>query len=210
METYYKITRHDDVIQYATKSERCNEYFLNGYGFGIVKFDAKSVEQVDSIPVVFKEGYAYFDESNVKFRALVNVNDKWNGWAVPYIHESSIKKFMKSATWEEQTYKLLPNGDLYTVEHSCGDVYEQTITPEIINGEKYYYIGLGLCFNFKENKYKVIDVEGLVYDDDNVTPLKKGDVVVVKEWGYNKWQALVKTKNGEEHYIDSDRIKLTK
>jgi hypothetical protein len=145
--TNYKITRHDGTIQYAKKYEHSDEYFLNGFGFGIKEFDALSVEEIDSIPTALVEGFVYYDEDGSDMKAICDINKKWNGWAMPYIHHSSIEKFIKLTSWEGNVFTLLPNGDLLSVVPE--DDYEETIKPEIINGEKYYYLGNeGLCFEF--------------------------------------------------------------
>ena len=149
----YKITRHDGTIQYATKHENCNEYFLNGFGFGIIQFDALSIEEIESIPTKFVEGIVHYDEKGTNMKALCDLNRTWNGWAMPYIHETSIKKFIKLTSWESHVYTLLPNGDLHALDSMDSEIYEETIKPEIINGQKYYYLGNeGICFEFKAKK----------------------------------------------------------
>lgn len=147
--TNYKITRHDGTIQYAKKYDHSDEFFLNGFGFGIKEFDALSVEEIETIPTKFTKGFVSYDEDEEwnEMRAICDVNKSWNGWAMPYIHEDSIQKFIELTSWEGNVFTLLPNGDLLSIVPE--DDYEETIKPEIIDGEKYYYLGNeGLCFAF--------------------------------------------------------------
>lgn len=143
----YKVTRHDGTIQYAKKYDQSDEFFLNGFGFGIKEFDALSVEEIETIPTKFTKGFVSYDEDGTEMKAICDENKSWNGWAMPYIHEDSIQKFIELTSWEGNVFTLLPNGDLLSIVPD--DDYEETIKPEIIDGEKYYYLGdEGLCFDF--------------------------------------------------------------
>jgi hypothetical protein len=151
--THYKITRHNGVIQYATKYENSNEYFLNGFGRGIKEFDALSVEPIDYIPLVYVEGVVHYDEKGTNMKAICDINKKWNGWAMPYIHHSSIKKFIKLTSHDDHTFKMV--GDkLEVIQYYDGEIENvELIEPTYFFGEKYYYLGNeGLCFDFKPSK----------------------------------------------------------
>lgn len=140
---YYKINRPDGSVQYATKYK--DSYFLYGSGFGYRKLDCISIEEIEEIPTEYKSGYVYFDDG-VCFRAIVNSNNRWNGWYMPFIHESEIDKFISLIYWEE--FGIVRDGNVITIIH---DGEEEIVEPTEILGEKWYYLGnQGLCFEFVE------------------------------------------------------------
>lgn len=97
-------------------------------------------------------------------------------------------------------------------------IFNDIISPTIIEGKKYYYFGwFGLCFDFeplKEDARKqaiIMDIDGLIYDDEEIEnePLELGEIVYINDWGYNNWQVYVESqKTGIVHGIDTERIKL--
>jgi hypothetical protein len=137
----------------------------------------------------------------------------WNGWAMPFIREDFVQKLMDMATYEECIFSM--DGDnIKVTQIEC----EYFIEPTIIEGEKYYDFGWeGLCFDFeplKEDARRqaiIVDIEGLIYDDCDIEPLKLGEVVFVNEYGYNEWQVYVQSQylNSDDiHGIDTERIVL--
>lgn len=144
---YYKINRHDGSVQYATKYK--DNYFLYGSGFGYSKLDCISIEEVEEIPTEYKSGYVYFDDG-VCFRAIVDQNNRWNGWYMPWIHESEIDRFFEICSYED--FRMTKEGDNVTI---INDDEQEVVSPTEILGEKWYYLGnQGLCFDFVEVEQK--------------------------------------------------------
>jgi hypothetical protein len=152
-EQWYQVTRPDGTIQYATKYEGEDQYFLYGDGFPIKKFDALSVEPCDDPPVIMVEGMAWLDDSP-KWRAITNINARWNGWALPSLHESAIKSLIEYLSYDEM-YKIeLKEGNLI-LTYTDDQEYVTVIEPHIWNGEKYYgFANEGWCWEFKQSKTK--------------------------------------------------------
>jgi hypothetical protein len=165
------------------------------------------------------KGIASFEgEEATNMVAYCDLHKGWNGWAMPYIHADFIPKFISFVSTDENNYQL-EGESLHVINSDDGVVlYDGVIEPTIIEGEKYYNLGFeGLCFDFepleKDNNQLaiVVDIEGLIYDDEEVeeNPLRLGEIVSVEDWGYNKWQVYVKSKNAKIlHGIDTERIIL--
>lgn len=147
---WYKVTRHNGIIEYASKYDGYKEYYLWGSGFGILGFDAIDVEEVDDIPTHYTLGTAYFDDG-LEFQALHDKNRWWNGWAMPFIHESCIKRLCDELSDEEwTTYKIQEDDSLLITYHEYDDQEPSIVQPTNILGQTWYYLGNeGLCFNFK-------------------------------------------------------------
>jgi hypothetical protein len=155
MTKYFKITRKDNNIEYAIKYDKTNEFFLFGSGFGIIEFDALSVEEIKEIPTKMSKGLAYFDELDENcFEAYTDLNKRWNGWAMPYIHSKEVEKLIKMMCEEggmQETKMSIKNGVIDILQTYEGEIeYEDKIEPTIIDNEPYYFFGhLGLCFDFQ-------------------------------------------------------------
>lgn len=143
---WYEVKRRDGVLQYATKTDA--GYLLYGSGFLIREFDAESVTPVDKVPKRYVEGIAHF-EHELSFKAVCDLNERWNGWYKPFIHHSQIKKLVKHMQWDIFSCSLDDNGNfLYTDEEESG-----TIAPKLINGDLYYNLGeMGWTWEFKIKK----------------------------------------------------------
>ncbi len=147
---WYEVLRKDGNKQYATKNDR--GYLLGGTGFTIEKFDAVSVTEVDFVPQVYVQGVAYFDDGE-KYDAVINKNERWNGWAMPYIHEKHIESLCKELTydWGEDEGQTLTfkDGTLTIIENSCGELFTHHAHAEELFGETYYFLGqMGYTWNF--------------------------------------------------------------
>lgn len=150
---WFKITRHDGKVQYASKWSGEQDYFLYGYGFGIKEFDALSVEPVDEVPVNMVKGMAQLDDTRF-YRAYNNINSWWNGWAMPYIHADDVPLMIEDISDESwMTMKLIEG--IVTIEYSDKDNHQEgetqiVIEPTIIDNEPYYYFGNeGWVFDFR-------------------------------------------------------------
>jgi hypothetical protein len=103
----------------------------------------------------FKKGFVYFsDVENDNYIALIEPNNYWNGWEMPYIHVNDLPKFIKMVNnggMDETTMKH-ENDVLNVVQYEDGEIVcTFDITPMVFNNEVYYYVGgLGLCFEFSE------------------------------------------------------------
>ena len=92
-------------------------------------------------------GEAFFDDGPT-YRAICNLNSRWNGWYMPFISEKDIEQFIKDTGWDDM--KLSMDGRVVVCEHD-GEV--SRIKPTGILGEEWYYFGdYGWCFNFKTEK----------------------------------------------------------
>lgn len=149
---WYKVTRPNGVIQYATKNGE--SYFLGGSGFGYSQLEAISIEPIEALPSELRKGFANFEgDEATNMRAYCNPHRTWNGWAMPYIHVDDIPKFISLASWEDHIFKM--EGDnLRVVQLYDGEVEnDDIIEPRIFDGEKYYYLGdEGLVFDFEPTK----------------------------------------------------------
>lgn len=161
------------------------------------------------------KGIASFDgEMSSNMVAFCDPQNTWNGWAMPYIHEDFIPELIKLLTYDENSFTM-EGEDIRAIEKDGEDIiFNDTIKPTIIEGEKYYYFGwFGLCFDFeplKEDARKqaiILDVEGLVYDED-VDELMLGEIVEVLTLCKENEFVLVLSDSGIEHGIDLERIKL--
>jgi hypothetical protein len=159
------------------------------------------------------KGIASFEgEISTNMISFCDPKNHWNGWATPYIHHHFVDELIQMLSHPENTYTW--EGENVRVIY--GDEYDVLIKPEILEGEIYYYFGNeGICFDFeplKEDARKqaiIIDIDGLVYDDDS-EPLQFGEIVYVNEYGANEWQVFVESQynGGSIHGIDTERIKL--
>lgn len=149
---WYKVTRSNGAVQYATKTN--DIYYLGGSGFGYKSLDAISIEPIEAIPSDVVKGIANFEgDEATNMRAYCNPHDTWNGWAKPYIHIDDIPKFISLASWEDHIFKM--EGDnLRVVQLYDGEVEnDDLIEPTIFEGGAYYYLGNeGLVFDFEQIK----------------------------------------------------------
>jgi predicted lipoprotein with Yx(FWY)xxD motif len=143
---WYEIIRHDGTVQYARKYK--DLFYLWGSGFGIEEFDAKAVNPIDEVPILHVKGYAYFDGGN-KYKAITNENERWNGWALPLIHESEIDKLIQDITGDGIIIKKEGN-NVILIEEEEGDIL--TSEPIVMFGDIYYDIGNGWCWNFDKEE----------------------------------------------------------
>lgn len=151
---WYKITRLDGAVQYACKYENEEAYYMWGSGFGIKRFaKTKSIEKAESVPTELVVGFASFDCEDDKFKAVINKNSWWNGWAMPWIHHSDIVRFCEFMSMDEEymTMKMKSGNLVIHRLEEVGEDYEfETIEPTELLGEKYYYLGGGgFTFEFE-------------------------------------------------------------
>lgn len=161
------------------------------------------------------KGIASFDgEMSSNMVAFCDPQNTWNGWAMPYIHEDFIPELITLLTYDENSYTM-EGENIRTVEKDGDDIIcDELIHPTIIEGEKYYYFGwMGLCFDFEPLKNDarkqaiIVDIDGLVYDED-VDELMLGEIVEVLTLCKENEFVLVLSDSGIEHGIDLERIKL--
>lgn len=155
---WYKVLRHDGVVQYALKKD--DVYYLGGSGFGIINFDAASVTPIEGCPPVRNaHTYVCFDgDSNNVFKAIVDKNNRWNGWEMPFIHASDVVRMMNylSDGGDWITYAI--NNDVITITYVNDDFDETSVIyPTTIDGETYYYFG---------NEGWVFEVAKFNYEDE--------------------------------------------
>lgn len=165
------------------------------------------------------KGIASFDgETASNMVAYCDPQNTWNGWAMPYIHEDFIPSLITLLTYDENSFTM-EGENIRAIEKDGEDIiFNDIISPTIIDGKKYYYFGwFGLCFDFeplKEDARKqaiIMDIDGLIYDDEEIEnePLELGEIVYINDWGYNNWQVYVESqKTGIVHGIDTERILL--
>lgn len=150
---WYEVVRPDGKKQYATKHEGL--FFLNGSGRGYESLEAKSIKKISKVPKLMTEGFTFIGEPKPRFKALINDNYRWNGWAAPYVHTSEVKRLCKYLSVDGHVFTLLGKGGTIKVEMDKGTEYEHedVIQPEIINDELYYDFGsIGYCFEFEKAK----------------------------------------------------------
>lgn len=155
---WYEILRKDGNIQYATKSYGC--YFIGGSGFGYTTLDAVSITAMDGCPpskefecLVCFDG----DEKNT-FRAIVDKNNRWNGWEMPFIHSDDVIRMMDYLSNGGEWITFVMDGDTIVVTDVCDDEYVSRIEPTKMYGETYYYFG---------NEGWVFEIARLEYEDEN-------------------------------------------
>lgn len=128
------------MVQYATKQE--GGYLLYGSGFYIEQFDADKVVPIDSVPTEYKSMRVCL-EGTRGYRALVNVNARWNGWLMPLVLKADAKKMLNDITCDEWMKWYEDNGNIYITIDGYTDILE----PIRIEGKTYYDFGnLGWCF----------------------------------------------------------------
>lgn len=178
------------------------------------------------------KGIASFEgETASNMVAYCDPSKRWNGWAMPYIHADYIEDLIARISYEDCILEMSGDnirvyeyyeGEIqnsYVIEPVLlgGDNYYKLNDVNLIDGEMYYDFGfMGLCFDFeplKEDARRqaiIVDIEGLIYDDDEVEPLQLGEIVYVNEYGANEWQVYVESQynGGSIHGIDTERIKL--
>lgn len=107
--------------------------------------------------VMLVKGFANFEgEKETYMRAFCDPNNRWNGWARPYIHCEDIAKCISLVAWKDADgdghfFEMI--GDkLKTWTIFQGEVEgEELIEPIEIEGEKYYWFGdEGLVFDFEQ------------------------------------------------------------
>ena len=146
---WYEVLRHDGTKHYATKSN--DLYFLDGSGFGYKKFDAVSVTPIDGEPPSeLVECRIYIDGVDETFRGIVNANQRWNGWEMPWIHISDVERLCTLMS-DNECYKWTYDGEKVTLL-DIQENYTSIAEPTTIGGETYYYFGNeGLCFQREDN-----------------------------------------------------------
>lgn len=148
---WYEVLRPDGTKQYATKG--VFGYLLWGAGFEM-KLEAISITPVKEVPVELVEGTANFDDCP-EWRALIDKNQWWNGWAMPYIHAKHVEDVIDYTQGDPDdeygAFLTLKDGIITVDDRGAPEIF--TIEPTVINGELWYYFGhMGWCWNFTENK----------------------------------------------------------
>lgn len=142
-EEWVAVYRRDGIVQYATKTE--GGYLLYGSGFYIEQFDADKVVPIDSVPTEY-ESVRVCLEGTRGYRALVNVNARWNGWLKPLLLQADAKKMLNDIMCNEWGEWNEENDIIYIT--TDGDTY--ILEPIRIDGKMYYDFGnLGWCFEKK-------------------------------------------------------------
>lgn len=147
---WYEVVRKDGTKQYATKTE--GGYLLYGSGFVITKLDAVSVTPIDSVPTNLKQGFVYLDSSEEGlYKAICDTNDRWNGWAKPYISEDDIERLCELISDEQFiTYRYEKDNNRVVVVDNEGYEEDHYIESEELEGQTWYYLGgEGLIFDFE-------------------------------------------------------------
>ena len=132
---WYEVLRSNGTKQYAkgsTWGSGKDGYLLWGSGFIIYEFDAVSVTPIDKIPDDRIPGIAHFDGGkDNQYKAICNMNNRWNGWMMPFIHEDDIERLCKQLTWggpEDSDYQLIEFTTDRQVRHAC--YYDQELEHE--------------------------------------------------------------------------------
>jgi hypothetical protein len=155
---WYAIHRPDGIIQYATKYDSQDGYFLYGSGFKL-DLDAVKIEPIEGDPPIeYVAGkVAVIDSPDDTFengwRCFVNKNHRWNGWYVPYIIEDDIQRWCEESWFNEENvigHKWTFNGEKLYFKDLSYPEDSQEISPTMINGIKCYLIDIGYCFDFEK------------------------------------------------------------
>jgi hypothetical protein len=144
---YIKVTRINGEVHYYERSPFADGYNPVGGGFMVTKFGGvKTIEEVDEIPVDNLTTSVCFDgEECSSYKAVVDLNDRWNGWMKPWIHIDDAKKLCRELTWDDETYAFT-NGKV-TYKHHEDEDLDSTFESKEIDGETYFYFGnQGLVF----------------------------------------------------------------
>lgn len=150
---WYKVNRKDGNVQYATKHE--NGWLLGGSGFVYEYLDAISIEPIDGFPPTKnKHMLVGFDDTKMGYKAIVDLNDRWNGWLRPYIAKDDALRMLNDIGTDESWIKWVVVDDVITItDVDYGDDID-TIELEEIDGEQYYYFGnLGWVFDEFKGDY---------------------------------------------------------
>lgn len=105
------------------------------------------------------ECYICDDDTNRKWTSFVQIGDRWNGWYQPFIHCDDIDDFIQHYGLGKDQLECEFNIDVNVltmvdgllVVESWWDgklVESFTVEPTYIDGKLYYYINIGLIFDF--------------------------------------------------------------
>ncbi|NQU52173.1 MAG: hypothetical protein HQ522_06495 [Bacteroidetes bacterium] len=96
-------------------------------------------------------GLAYF-EDGPKWKAISNVNLRWNGWAMPFIHKSDIQNMCDAISDPQYTkYEMINDNVVITCKNNPDEPIPVIIEPSFLDGEIYYYMGdEGLIWQFNQ------------------------------------------------------------
>lgn len=147
MQPLFEVTRPNGSVQYFHKWDE--QYFPIGGGFSVSKFaDGSTVKEVDAIPTRFTDGVCYF-EDGPKFRCICDMNSNWNGWALPFMHASEAKRFIRSL---KNKSHIVGTTLMIDVSDSSDNDFEK-IELSAMEGYPVYDLGnLGWCWDFKKRK----------------------------------------------------------
>lgn len=156
-----EVTRPDGNVEYF---ERSNDggYFPVGGGFHITAFGKGStVRMIDAIPETLQNGFCSLDDGPM-WKCLCNPNDRWNGWAKPFIYASEIESFLKTVCNDDFIAKIADSSeDLTIIDKSYSEeeptVYSIRVQLKHYAGEKigvlvYDLSELGFVFDFYSEK----------------------------------------------------------
>lgn len=135
-----KVIRPDGRIQYAT---RTNEgYVLNGYGFIYQSLEGEIID-IPAIPENYTHALVRLDECKTRYRAYIDLNDSWNGWRKPLIHNQDVPKLLRDI---EGTLKT-ENGSILLTYNGNDAEDPDPIDTVQVEGVLYYDFGeIGLTF----------------------------------------------------------------
>jgi hypothetical protein len=144
---YIEVTRTDGTIQYF-ETVNTGGYAPVGGGFVIRSFDPTSkVKEIDAMPENYQIGMCGFD--GAQYKCVCDPNDRWNGWACPYIFVEDIEKFLQYIKVEEYEKSCIEDGKLKIVNTFPEQESIEYIEKETLLGIEVYNVGdLGWCFDF--------------------------------------------------------------
>lgn len=101
--------------------------------------------------------YVTFDNTDDRFKAIIDTNSRWNGWERPYIHIVDVFRMMDalSAGGQWITYDIDRTGAIIIKYVDEREESPSRIEQTVKDGEIYYYFGNeGWIFEIAKNQYE--------------------------------------------------------